>query len=234
MLRRTSLGFAVLLFTFAGFTLAALAEKKPPHSNLADLVEFPVYLQQKVAAGITPVGTKVQAKLTISTLFHGTVIPRDAVLSGEVTESQAKSSESPSKLGIRVDLAQWKNGSLPIKVYLTEWYYPSKLAMAEDGNPGYSAIHGSVGVAIGGGGNSYPPPNSPGGGEFPNSEPSTFPPDPQATTSSDVSPHRVRMKDVESTRSDDGSIALTSKKTSLKLDKSTTYVMASGSLGSQK
>ena len=87
-------------------------------------------MQQKITAGITPVGTKVQAKLTISTLVHGTVIPRDAVLSGEITESVAKSADAPSKLGIRMDMAQWKNGSLPIKAYLTEWYYPPKSMMA--------------------------------------------------------------------------------------------------------
>src|SRR5882724_1009013 len=147
MFRRTSLGHGllVLLFTFTGF-----AEKiPPPGTNISDLVEFPVLMQQKVAAGITPVGTKVQAKLTISTLVHGTVVPRDAILSGEVTESEAKTADAPSKLGIRMDLAQWKNGSLPIKVYLTEWYYPVKSAMVEDGSSGYSAVHGSIGVTMG-------------------------------------------------------------------------------------
>ena len=112
-------------------------------------------MQEKVAAGITKVGTTVHAKLTISTLVHGTVVPRDAVLSGEVTESEAKSADAPSKLGIRMDLAQWKNGSLPIKVYLTEWYYPLKSLMSEDGNTGYSSIHGSVGITMGGG-SAYP------------------------------------------------------------------------------
>src|SRR5437016_4608769 len=152
MFRRTSLGYGlvVLLFSFA-----AQAEKPPSEANSSDLIEFPVTMQQKVAAGITPLGTKVHAKLTISTLVHGTVIPGGAVLSGEVTESEAKSADAPSKLGIRMDLAQWKSGSLPIKVYLTEWYYPVKSLMSEDGNPGYSSIHGAVGITMGGG-NSYP------------------------------------------------------------------------------
>src|ERR1051325_319659 len=133
MLRRTSLGCGLLVLLFL---FAYSGEKSPTNAN-TDLIEFPVTMQQKITAGITPVGTKVQAKLTISTLVHGTVIPRDAVLSGEITESVAKSSDVPSKLGIRMDMAQWKNGSLPIKVYLTDWYYAPKSMMTESDNPGY-------------------------------------------------------------------------------------------------
>ena len=134
MLRRTSLGcgLLVLLFVFGGFT-----DKRPPAPTTSDLIEFPVTMQQKITAGITPVGTKVQAKLTISTLVHGTVVPRDAVLFGQITESVAKSADVPSKLGIRMDMAEWKNGSLSVKVYLTEWYYPVKSMMDEDENAGY-------------------------------------------------------------------------------------------------
>ena len=229
MLRRASLGFGllVLLFTLAGFA----QQESPQHP---DLIELPVYMQQKVTAGITPVGTKVKAKLTISTLIKGTVVPQGATLSGEVTESEAKSSDAPSKLGIRMDMARWKNGSLPIKVYLTEWYYPAKSAMLEDNNPGFPGIHGSVGVTMGGG-NPYPPNDSPspGGRPFPDDGQPTLPAtiDPDTTgTASNVSPHRVRMKDVESKREDDGSVSLISKKNGLKLDKNTTYVLATADL----
>lgn len=93
----------------------------PPGS--ADL-EFPVTMRQNVTAGVTAVGTKVQAKLAVATLVKGTVIPQNAILSGEVTESQAKSSSEPSRLAIRLDSAQWKKGSAAIKVYLTAWIYP--------------------------------------------------------------------------------------------------------------
>jgi hypothetical protein len=237
MFRRTSLGCGLLVLLFS---LTGLAEKSPPVSNTSDLIEFPVYMQQKVAAGITRVGTKVQAKLTISTLVHGTVIPRDAILSGEVTDSEAKTADAPAKLGIRMDMAQWKNGSLPIKVYLTEWYYPVKGPMVEDGNPGYSGIHGSVGIGVGiGGGNSspntFPPPTSTGGRRMPDDDPLPFPttPDAGTTTPTDSSTHRSRMQDVESKRGDDGSIVLISKK-GLKLDKNTTYVLAAGNLLPQK
>ena len=81
-------------------------------------------MRQNVAAGTTPVGTKVQANLVIATMVDSVVIPRDALLSGEVTESVAKSKTDPSRLAIRMDSAQWKNGSSPIKIYLTAWYYP--------------------------------------------------------------------------------------------------------------
>src|SRR5260370_29066039 len=100
--------------------------------------EFPVVMRQNVAAGITPVGTKVQAKLAVATLVDGVLVPRDAVFSGEVTESVAKSASDPSCLAIRMDSAQWKKGSAPVvlslapKVYLTAWYYPVAETRAQD------------------------------------------------------------------------------------------------------
>jgi len=237
MLRRTSLGcgLLVLLFVFAGFT-----DKKPPAASISDLVEFPVTMQQKITAGVTPVGTKVQAKLTISTLVHGTVVPRDAVLSGEITESVAKSADAPSKLCIRMDMAQWKNGSLPIKAYLTAWYYPPKSMMGEDNNPGYQgAMHGSIGITMGGGSTNnpqtFPTSSSPTGRRVSDDDSMPFPttPDPGTMSPNDSSTHRSRMPDVESKRGEDGAIVLTSKK-GLKLDKNTTYVLAAGDLLRQK
>ncbi len=228
MFRRTSLvcGLLVLLFVFAAFT-----DKRPSSSATSDLIEFPVIMQQKITAGVTSVGTRVQAKLTIPTLVHGTVIPRDAVLSGQITESAAKSADAPSKLGIRMDMAQWKSGSLPIKVYLTEWYYPAKSMMTEDDNSGYrSPIHGSVGITMGG-----PPPTTPSGRGLPSDDGMPFPttPGPGTMTTNDSSTHRSRMPDVESKRVEDGAIVLTSKK-GIKLDKNTTYVLAAGNLLPQK
>ena len=234
MLRRTSLGCGLLVLLFL---FAYSGEKSPTNAN-TDLIEFPVTMQQKITAGVTPVGSKVQAKLTISTLVHGTVVPRDAILSGEITESAAKSADAPSKLGIRMDMAQWKNGSLPIKVYLTEWYYPPKAMMSEDNNSGYpGAMHGSVGITMGGGGNdpqTFPGSATPSG-RMPSDDSAPFPrtTDPGTMTSNDSSPHRSRMPDVESKRGEDGSIVLTSKK-GFKLDKNTTYVLATGDLHSQK
>jgi hypothetical protein len=193
-------------------------------------------MQQKITAGITPVGTKVQAKLTISTLVHGTVVPRDAVLLGEITESAAKTADAPSKLGIRMDMAQWKNGSLPIKLYLTEWYYPPRPVMAEDNNPGYpGAMHGSIGITMGGGSpQTYPTSTTPSG-RMPSDDSMPFPttPDPGTMPTNNSTTHRSRMPDVESKRSEDGAIVLISKK-GLKLDKNTTYVLATGDSHSQK
>ena len=75
-------------------------------------------MRQNVAAGTTSVGTKVQAKLAVATLVDGMVVPRDAVLSGEVTESVAKSATDPSRLAVRMDSAQWKKGPAPIVLSL--------------------------------------------------------------------------------------------------------------------
>ena len=231
MSRRTSLGYGLLVLLFISL---ANAEKKPAAG--ADLLELPVYFQQKITAGITPVGTKITAKLTIATLVKGSVVPQGAVLSGEVTESQVKSADAPSKLGLRMDLAEWKGGSLPIKVYLTEWYYPPRRPLMEDDSSGLSGIHGSVGITMGGGA-PYPSSGSPEPGRFPDDGPPTVSPtiDPNPDkTPANVSPHRVRMKDVELKRGEDATISLICKKRSLKLDKNTNYVLASDTLSAPK
>jgi hypothetical protein len=188
-------------------------QKRPlPTTSLAQ--EFPVTMQQKVIAGKTPVGTKVAAKLTIATLVKGKVIPTGAIFSGEVVESEAKSANGPSRLAIRMNDVRWKTGSLAIQVYLTNWYYPLRMSTADDpaNDPRYSR---STQIAT------YPP-NSPHG---------TFPgppvPEDPGTAVSDT---RVVMKDVESARQSNGDMLLTSIRLNLKLDKTMTYVLATGDL----
>lgn len=176
----------------------------------ASALEFPVTMRQNVVAGKTPVGTKVEAKLTIATLVSGTVIPEGAIFSGEVVDSVAKSTTEPSRLAIRMDSVQWKKQSKPVKVFVTPWYYP--ILMGRD-----AEVNDQNERSI------MRPQTSE---SFPNSRmpPDALPPPPR------VSESRVAMKDVESTRDDDGTIALTCKKSNLKLDKTTTYVLASGEL----
>src|SRR5271169_5869371 len=70
-------------------------------------LELPVLMRQNVVAGTTPVGTKVQATLALATMVSGVVVPQDAIFSGEVTESVARSATNPSRLAIRMDSAQW-------------------------------------------------------------------------------------------------------------------------------
>jgi len=188
-------------------------QPKPSATNAGPVQEFPVTMRQNVVAGKTPVGTKVEARLTIATLIRGAVIPEGASFSGEVVESVAKSLTDPSRLSIRMDSVRWKKESRPMRLFLTAWYYP--LLLGEDAAPKDR--------------DNAPPsvmqnPNTPG---FPN--PHT-PPDlfPQASRLSET---RVTMKDVESSRADDGTITLTSNKSNLKLDKSTTYVFSNGDLG---
>ncbi len=76
----------------------------------AQVNEFPIVFQQNLVAGKTPAGTKVKAKLMFPTLQNGRVIPRNAVLTGEVVESTAKTSSDPSRLEVRVDHVEWKGG----------------------------------------------------------------------------------------------------------------------------
>jgi len=203
----------------------SLCQEKPAATGNAGTIEFPVIMKQKVEAGKTPVGTKVQAELVMATLVDGKTVPRDAVLSGEVTESVAKTETEPSRLAIRMDSIQWKKGSAPIKAYLTAWFYPINAGPSPDVR--YGPADGPMSKTWNGMG-TYP--GSAASQPFPDTsvtDPQRPTPDTPATS---ISKHRTLMKDVESARKDDGTVAITCKRFNLKLDKLTTYVMATGDL----
>lgn len=205
---------------------AALLSQQPAATSASPAgQEFPVTLQQSVAAGKTPVGTKIQAKLVVATLVAGNVVPRNAVFSGEVIESVAKTKTDPSRLSIRMDSVQWKTGSAPVKVYSTAWYYPTRNEEGQDLQYGPQQPANRTWNGQG----QYPDPNSKVYKPFPGSDPNqntSVPDTPAATTSN----HRVVMKDVETVSSNDGTISLVCKRANIKLDKLTTYVLASADL----
>ncbi|HTS35856.1 MAG TPA: hypothetical protein VMH04_09305 [Candidatus Solibacter sp.] len=191
--------------------------------------EFPIVLQQNVVAGKTAVGAKIQAKLNLATLVNGTVIPRNAVLSGEVVESSAKSEQEPSRLSIRMDSAQWNEGSMPIKAYLTAWFYPTVIS------PGQDLQYGPMQPAsrTWNGEGQYPDANSKVYRPFPggDSNQNSGAPD---TSSASTSHNRVAMKNVEAEAGADGVITIVSRHSNIKLDKSTTYILSSGELPAAK
>ena len=207
--------FAVILLTMV-LGAGPFLGQSPPASR-ARAVEFPAMLRQNVIAGKTPVGTKIQAKLTIATLVNGVVIPRDAVLSGEVTESAAKSSTEPSRLAIRMDSVQWKNGTTEIKAFLTAWFYPVQLPTTDSSSDDpFDPAHRSHNPIYSG----SPTPPYPG----PAQDKETLP----APVDSQKSPSRVALKNVQSIYKDGGPVTLTSAQADIKLDKHTTYVFAAG------
>lgn len=183
---------------------------------------FPVAMEQNITAGKTPVGSKIKAKLVAATLVNGTVIPRNAVFSGEIVESQAKTSSEPSRLSIRIDSAVWKNGSLPIRAYLTQWYYPVTFNAGPDLQYGPEQSTKKTWNGMG----QYPDPNSPAYKPFPAAS------DSDRRSSSDApasmtSNRPATMKDVESQSNSSGGITLVSNRSNLKLDKLTTYIFGS-------
>lgn len=189
---------------------------------------FPLIMNQNVVAGKAPVGSKVQASLGIATLVNGTVIPQGAVFSGEVIESQAMNSSEPSRLSIRIDSAQWKNGSLPMRAYLTQWYYP----LTWDAGPDLHGPAQSPKRTWNGMGQ-YPAPKSPAYEPFPagaDSEQGS----PASGESSTTADHPVKLKDVESEPNSAGGITLVSSRLNLKLDKRTTYVFSSIDIASSQ
>jgi hypothetical protein len=223
--KTTVVGFLVLAVVH-GFPVL-LSQTKPAQDVRPVGIELPVTLRKSVTAGNTPVGTKVEATLSIATLLKGVVVPRGAVFSGEVTTSVAKSKTGASRLGVCTDLVHWKNGSLKVKTCLTAWYYPMAAALASD-----SADRG-------------PPVDNPRTWNGPGSHPGVgippaqpFPPhdsrlDPGATPSapaSVIAAHRVVMTGVDSTINGDGEVTIASTRFNIKLDTRTTYVLATGDL----
>jgi hypothetical protein len=177
-------------------------------------------MRQNVIAGKTAVGTKIQAKLTVATLVNGVVIPSNTIFFGEVVESIAKSDDSPSRLGIRMDSAQWKNGSVEVRLYLTSWYYPPVMISTDSYD---SAVHGSIEASRGRGTNTPPVTPQP---TFPDASGDTR----SSQADSRTAPHRIIMKDVASTRNPDGTVIIVCQRSSIKLDKQTTYVLSTADL----
>jgi len=188
----------------------------------AKVPEFPVMLQQTVTAGKTPVGSKVQAKLTIATLLNGTVIPRNATVTGAVTESAAKTATEPSRLAIRMDSVQWKNGSSAIALYFTGFYYPNVDESGQDLQ--YGPTQPATRTWNGQG--QYPDGNSHVYRPFPGGDSDKGSSEPD-TTSTTTARNSVLMKDVEVQRNN-GQIVLTSKRSNVKLERYTTYVASAG------
>ena len=186
--------------------------------------ELPITLRQNVEAGKTAVGTKVEARLMMATMMSGGVVPRDAVISGEVIESVAKTGNSPARLAIRMDSAQWKNGEAKFKLYMTAWYYPPAPMAAQDlsyGPQGERRNWGGTDATV----DTTDPPN-------PAQKLSTHQDTGMnvGTPASVISMKRVLMKNVESASGGEGSVVLVSSHSNIKLNKVTTYVLAMSDL----
>jgi hypothetical protein len=220
---------AVATLAICVFYSPALLGQNPATSHPAGVQEFPVILQRNVAAGKTPAGTRIEAKLEAPTLVNGTVVPRDAVFSGGVIESIARTATGPSRLALRMDSVKWKKGSVPVKVYLTAWYYPEKDEMGQDLQYGPQEPANRTWNGQG----QYPDPNSKVYKPFPGSDSGkndSAPGAPVATTGN----HPVRMKGVDTESSNEGAIAIVCKTANLKLDKLTIYVLAGSELTPEK
>ncbi|MGA9356012.1 MAG: hypothetical protein WBV46_20160 [Terriglobales bacterium] len=205
----------------AGVSGSAASSSASPIS--ASVQEFPVTMRQNVVAGKTPAGTKIEARLMIATLVKGAVIPEGAIFSGEIVDSRAKSATDPSRLIVRMDTVQWKKESRPIKVFLTAWYYPILMGQDAEVNNRDRPLMGNGGYSTAGGTRTSTSTIGP------STPPDALPPPP-----GHVSENRVAMKDVESSVDAEGNVAITSTHANLKLDKSTTYVLATGDLPAEK
>jgi hypothetical protein len=220
---------AILLLWFCTCAPLLPGQQKSASPIPAAAKEFPVLLQQSIVAGKTPVGSVVKAKLMVATLVDGTVVPRNATFTGEVVESVAKTATDPSRLAIHMASVEWKKGSTPVNVYLIPWYYPTTSEAGQDLQYGpQKTAQGSWNGA-----GQYPDPHSKIYQPFPSSDSdkdSSAPP----TSSTGMSNHRAPLPEVQAARSSDGAVELLSTHVTIKLDKSTTYVLAPDDLLSVK
>jgi hypothetical protein len=191
--------------------------------------EFPVIMRQNITAGKTQVGTRVQAELVIATMSNGTVLPRGAILTGEVTQSVAKSKSEPSRLSIRIDSAQWKGGSAPLKVFLTAWYYPEVAMPGQDIS--YQPPDAANSKRTWNGQGTYPDPGNPASQEkFPGRDGGKDSDNGTLAPAYRISKHRTLLKHIEPARNSDGVITLSSSSQNIKINQLTTYVFANGDL----
>ncbi len=199
------------------WSAASFAQQIPAPSPRPVLREFPLTLQQSIESGKNKIGTKVQAKLAVATLFQGTVIPRNAVFSGVVIESDAKSAKDPAKLAIRMETAEWKDWSTSLTAYLTPLYYTTTAQEVQSlptGSPDPSSR------TLNGPDQSDSRMSQP----FPGSDsPSGLPAIPDVPAASN---RPVPMKNVTLALADEGGAALLSEHSNIKLYKMTTYVFA--------
>ena len=203
---------------FAFCCAASIGQQSHQASPPPVLREFPVVLQQSVEAGKTPAGTKVQGKLADATLFNGTLIPKNAIASGVVLESEAKKGQERARLAVRMNTVTWNGGWAPLYAYLMPLYYPATGQAVpnlpnESPDPDSRTLNG---------------PNQ--SSQSPMSRP--FPSSGSEVNQGAIpdvailSNRPVRMKDVVLEPTSNGGIALVSEHAKIKLFKMTTYVFA--------
>ncbi len=197
--------------------VASIGQQAPAASSSHVLSEFPVILQQSVEAGKTPAGTKVQGKFAAATLFNGALIPKNAVASGVVVESESKRGNERARLAIRMNTVTWNGGWTPLGAYLMPLYYPTtEQALpnppTESPDPDSRTMNGP--------GQSSSPMSRPSPGNGSEASRGAIPNIPI------ISDHPVRMRDVTLAPTSDGGIALVSEHANIKLYKLTTYIFA--------
>jgi hypothetical protein len=212
--RRLVVQGAILAFCSA----ASIGQQSHQASPPPVLRQFPVILQQSLEAGKSPAGTKVQGKLAAATLFNGELIPKNAVASGVVVESESKRGGDRARLAIRMNTVSWDGGWAPLNAYLMPLYYPAT-GQAVPNLPNESPDPDSR--TLNGPNQSSQSPMSrpfPGGGSEANQG--------AIPDVAIVSSRPVRMKNVVLEPTSNGGIALVSEHANIKLFKMTTYVFA--------
>ena len=208
--RRLVVQGAILAFCSA----ASIGQQSHQASPPPVLREFPMVLQQSVEAGKTPAGTQVQGKLAAATQFYGELIPKNAVASGVVVESESKKGKDRARLAIRMNTVSWDGGWAHLNAYLMPLYYPATGQAVpnlpiESPDPDSRTLNG---------------PNQ--SSQSPMSRPFSGGGSEAIPDVAILSSRPVRMKNVVLEPTSKGGIALVSEHANIRLFKMTTYVFA--------
>ncbi len=108
-----------LLAVVAALLCAGVARGQSP-TELPDGTTMVVQLEQSIRADRAKIGDIVRAKLLAPVLLNGAVaVPEGANIFGVILEAAPLSSDKPSRLSIRFQQAQWRDGNVALNAYLT-------------------------------------------------------------------------------------------------------------------
>ena len=114
-----------MIFRLALASLLLVAPA-PPKDSVTDAADLPngttlaIQLSQSVRADRSKPGNEVRAKLLTAVLVKGAIaVPAGATVLGVVVESAPRSAQHPSRLSIRFQRVQWRDGDLALNAYMT-------------------------------------------------------------------------------------------------------------------
>ena len=124
----------VALVLLAGMTVpVALASDEPLVATVPDGTTLPVVLTRTIDTAKAKPGDPVRFELVSPVVANGTVIPRNAKLSGKIVRVHTLKNHPYSSLAVLIDSVEWKHNVVPLQAHMVGFgkvrltYYGSKM-----------------------------------------------------------------------------------------------------------